>query len=100
MKPEHLLLLQTLAKVESYSQSQLELLCYISGKLDNLPNEGIELLVRKQKDAADDYEQKFLLKLINIFQSSFGGQSPELSDTAIKEFLKLLSDRNPPQSLS
>lgn len=100
MKPEHLLMLQAIAKIESYSLSQLELLSYIAGKLDNLPNDGIEILVQQRKDAAEKYEQTFLSKLIDIFQSSFAGQTGEMTDTAIKEFLKLLADRNPPQSLS
>jgi hypothetical protein len=95
MKPEHLLLLQAIAKIESYSLSQLEQMCYISGKLDNLPNEGIEFLIRRQKDDAFDYEQKLLLKLITIFQTLFGAQHPDLSVFTPDELLKLLSGQNP-----
>lgn len=100
MKPEHLLLLQNFAFQQSYQTRILETLTILLAKTDGMNSEMSQAFAKQVDVEADQFYQKLLLRLINVFQTAFGDKSPELSDLTPEELLKLLSDQNPPQSMS
>jgi len=110
MKPEHVILF-ALSRALSQNKIMMQMLLEIASEAKPLeagtPAEFYEYLKKKiDSDIDEDLTDRFprYLEMYNnvVRHPQLGDEnkSLELRDLTIEEFQKLLSDRNPPQSLS
>jgi hypothetical protein len=100
MKSE-LFMLVILAKIEAYSQAQLDVLVRLSCQIQGLPDEAHPEVYQKMIDDVHLAERERIVELANIFREMIATPEPESVDQkpkAFDELVKLFVSQMPPLS--